>query len=77
MDRFMNSGDPLEHVGFLSLWLYYFVFPSRFPNLSSCFPIAIYLSRGTRVALALHVLVHLYAALALLQKHIKDSRKEC
>ncbi|XP_023632549.1 uncharacterized protein LOC17899351 [Capsella rubella] len=77
MDRFMNAGDELEHVGFLSLWLSYFVFPSTFPNVyQAVFPIAVHLSMGTKLALGPPVLAHLYADLALLQKHIKDSSKE-
>jgi hypothetical protein len=71
MERFMDSGDELEHVAFLVLWLNYFVFPSRLYHLyKAVFPIVVHLSTGTRIALALAVLAHLYAELSLLKKHI-------
>ncbi|OAP14014.1 hypothetical protein AXX17_AT1G44960 [Arabidopsis thaliana] len=64
MERFMDSGDELEHVAFLVLWLNYFVFPSRLYHLyKAVFPIVVHLSTGTRIALALAVLAHLYAEL--------------
>ncbi|KAL9309264.1 putative protein-serine/threonine phosphatase [Arabidopsis thaliana] len=71
MERFMDSGDELEHVAFPVLWLNYFVFPSRLYHLyKAVFPIVVHLSTGTRIALALAVLAHLYAELSLLKKHI-------
>ncbi|CAH2036406.1 unnamed protein product [Thlaspi arvense] len=73
MERFMNSEDELEHVAFLVLWLSYFVFPSSSYVISKAvFPIAVHLSRGTRIALAPAVLAHLYAELTLLKNHIRD-----
>ncbi|KAG7594749.1 Aminotransferase-like plant mobile domain [Arabidopsis thaliana x Arabidopsis arenosa] len=75
-DRFKNSGDELEHVAFLVLWLSYFVFPSRFHHI--CEPIlsiAVHLSCGTRIALAPAVLAHLYADLSLLKTHIRGFSK--
>ncbi|XP_019091146.1 PREDICTED: uncharacterized protein LOC104744028 [Camelina sativa] len=70
--RFMDRVDEYdEHVAFLVLWLTYFVLPSRYHHVSQdVFPIAIHLSRGTRVALAPAVLAHLYADLSLLKTHI-------
>ncbi|XP_020867948.1 uncharacterized protein LOC110224840 [Arabidopsis lyrata subsp. lyrata] len=75
-DRFKNSGDELEHVAFLVLWLSYFVFPSRFHHI--CEPIlsiAVHLSCGTRIALAPAVLAHVYADLSLLKTHIRGFSK--
>ncbi|XP_010479429.1 PREDICTED: uncharacterized protein LOC104758290 [Camelina sativa] len=73
IERFMDSGDELEHVAFLVSWLSYFVFPSRYYHHSEhIFPIAVHLSRGTRAALAPAVLAHLYAELSLLRNHIRD-----
>ncbi|KAG2250598.1 hypothetical protein Bca52824_080734 [Brassica carinata] len=66
MKRFMDSGDELEHVAFLVLWLSYFVFPPR-----SVFQVAVHLSSGTRIALAPAVLAHLYADLSLLKDHTR------
>ncbi|CAL9218441.1 unnamed protein product [Arabidopsis halleri] len=72
MARFMDSGDELEHVAFLVLWLSYFVFPSRFYHLYKAgFPIAVHLSSGSRIALAPAVLAHLYADLTLLKNHTR------
>ncbi|XP_023645184.1 uncharacterized protein LOC17899153 [Capsella rubella] len=72
MKRFMNSGDELEHVGFLALWLSYFVFPSDLFHLSKAIlPIAVHLSYGTKMAIAPAVLAHLYADLSLLKSHIR------
>ncbi|KAJ1389547.1 Aminotransferase-like, plant mobile domain [Sesbania bispinosa] len=68
----------LEHVGFLSLWLSRFVFPSL-PDSTigrHVFSIAIHLSRGTRIALAPAVLATLYHNLSLLKKQLVSSRKE-
>ncbi|ESQ30324.1 hypothetical protein EUTSA_v10012297mg, partial [Eutrema salsugineum] len=72
--RFMDSGDELEHVAFLSLWLSYFVFPSRYYHLTGrdIFSVAVHLSRGTKIALAPAVLAHLYGELSLLKNHIRD-----
>ncbi|CAD5315174.1 unnamed protein product [Arabidopsis thaliana] len=72
MERFMNSGDELEHVGFLVLWLSYFAFPSHLFHISEAIlPVAVHLSSGTKMALAPAVLAHLYADLSLLQGHIR------
>ncbi|CAL9218442.1 unnamed protein product [Arabidopsis halleri] len=71
MERFMDSGDELEHVAFLVLWLSYFVFPTRYYHIyEAILPIAIHLSSGTKMALAPAVLAHLYADLSLLKNHI-------
>ncbi|CAD5315170.1 unnamed protein product [Arabidopsis thaliana] len=71
-ERFMDSGDELEHVAFLVLWLSYFVFPSRYYHIyGAILPIAVHLSSGTRIALAPAVLAHLYGELSLLKDHIK------
>ncbi|KAL9859663.1 putative aminotransferase-like, plant mobile domain-containing protein [Arabidopsis thaliana] len=44
-ERFMDSGDELEHVAFLVLWLSYFVFPSRYYHIyGAILPIAVHLS---------------------------------
>ncbi|KAJ4917709.1 Plant mobile domain protein family [Raphanus sativus] len=75
MMRFMdNSGDDdeIEHAAFLALWLSYFVFPSRYYQINEAvFPVAVHLSRGTKIALAPAVLAHLYADLTLLKDHIR------
>ncbi|CAF2081365.1 BnaA06g02270D [Brassica napus] len=57
MGRFMDSGDELEveveHAAFLGLWLSYFVFPTRYCHVDKAvLPIALHLSRGSRIALA-------------------------
>ncbi|CAN7083327.1 unnamed protein product [Brassica oleracea var. botrytis] len=60
MKRFMDSGDELEHVAFLVLWLSYFVFPPRCYIINEAvFQVAVHLSSGTRIALAPAVLAHL------------------
>ncbi|KAJ4917770.1 Uncharacterized protein Rs2_03320 [Raphanus sativus] len=70
--RFMGSGDELEHAAFLALWLSYFVFPTKYSHLvRPVLPIAVHLSRGTRIALAPPVLAHLYEELTLLKDHIR------
>ncbi|XP_019091311.1 PREDICTED: serine/threonine-protein phosphatase 7 long form homolog [Camelina sativa] len=75
-ERFMNRDDEYEHVAFLVLWLSYFVLPSRYPHVcQEVFPIAIHLSRGTRIALATAVLAHLYADLSLLKNYITDFKE--
>ncbi|WZZ64322.1 hypothetical protein YC2023_075692 [Brassica napus] len=72
MGRFMDSGDELENAAFLGLWLSYFVFPTRYSHVDKAvLPIALHLSRGTRIALAPAVLAHLYADLTLLEDHIR------
>ncbi|XP_010479545.1 PREDICTED: uncharacterized protein LOC104758383 [Camelina sativa] len=72
MERFMNSNDELEHVGFLALWLSYFVFPSNMFHLSKAIlPVAVHLSSGTKMALAPAALAHLYADLSILKTHIR------
>ncbi|CAL9218439.1 unnamed protein product [Arabidopsis halleri] len=76
VERFMNSGDELEHVAFLVLWLSYFVFPSSYYHIyEAILPIAVHLSSGTKIALAPAVLAHLYADLSLLKSHIEDFRE--
>ncbi|KAJ4917771.1 hypothetical protein Rs2_03321 [Raphanus sativus] len=70
MRRFRDSGDELEHVAFLVLWLSYFVFPSRYYHMDDAvFSVAILLSSGVRIALAPAVIAHLYADLSLLKNH--------
>ncbi|CAN7097569.1 unnamed protein product, partial [Brassica rapa subsp. narinosa] len=76
MGRFMDSGDEreveVEHAAFLGLWLSYFVFPTRYCHVDKAvLPIALHLSRGSRIALAPPVLAHLYADLTLLKDHIR------
>ncbi|KAJ1389548.1 Aminotransferase-like, plant mobile domain [Sesbania bispinosa] len=68
----------LEHVGFLSLWLSRFVFPSLPDSTigTHVFPIAIRLSQGTRLALAPAVLATLYHNLSLLKEQLVSSFKE-
>ncbi|XP_022545462.1 uncharacterized protein LOC106359485 [Brassica napus] len=74
MRRFMNDDDDgLEHVDFLALWLSYFVFPSAYYHIDEVvFSVVVHVSRGTRIALALAVLAHLYADLTLLKRHIRE-----
>ncbi|KAG2304955.1 hypothetical protein Bca52824_033606 [Brassica carinata] len=73
MRRFRDSGDELEHVAFLVLWLSYFVFPSRYHHMDEAvFSVALHLSSGTRIALAPAVLAHLYADLSLLKDHTRS-----
>ncbi|KAG2304954.1 hypothetical protein Bca52824_033605 [Brassica carinata] len=67
-----NKTYMLEHVAFLALWLSYFVLPTRYCHVDkSVLPIAVHLSRGTRIALAPPVLAHLYAELTFLKEHIR------
>ena len=76
MDFFMGSGHKLEHEAFLSLWLSRYVFPtSLYDNVGKhLFPIAICLSRGTRMALAPAVLATIYRDLRLLKEKIDATR---
>lgn len=70
-----EESHELEHVGFLSLWLSRFVFPSLSDsNIGrDVFPIAIHLSQGTTVALAPAVLASLYESLRLLKQQVVSS----
>ncbi|XP_047340004.1 uncharacterized protein LOC124943552 [Impatiens glandulifera] len=70
MDKFMDSGSDIEHEAFLSLWLSRFVFngPAIDTVRSNVFPIAVHLSRATRIALAPAVLASLYRDLDLLKR---------
>ena len=80
MKFFMEEEEShdLEHVGFLSLWLSRFVFPSLPEGIirTKVFPIAIHLSQGTRMALAPAVLASLYEILRLLKQHVASSEGE-
>lgn len=69
--KFLNSGSEIEHEAFLALWLSRFVLPGAFDVIiSSVFPIAIKLSRGTRVALGPAILAGLYRDLNSLKSAI-------
>lgn len=71
MERFLNSGDELEHVAFLALLSSYFVFPSANHHVGEVvFSVSVHVVRGTRISLAPAVLAHLYAELTLLKQHI-------
>uniref|UniRef100_A0A803LYD7 Aminotransferase-like plant mobile domain-containing protein n=1 Tax=Chenopodium quinoa TaxID=63459 RepID=A0A803LYD7_CHEQI len=72
MSYFMGIGGELEHVAFLSLWLSRYVFSTNhYCKISQdVFPIAIYLARGTRIALAPAVLASIYRDLSLLKDKI-------
>lgn len=70
----LEESYELEHVGFLSLWLSRFVFPSLSDSNvvgPHVFPIAIHLSKGTRIALAPAVLATLYHNLSLLKQQLE------
>ncbi|RYR37004.1 hypothetical protein Ahy_A09g041937 isoform A [Arachis hypogaea] len=80
MKFFMEEGQShdLEHVGFLSLWLSRFVFPSLPYEViaTRVFPIAIRLARGTKLALAPAVLAGIYESLRLLKQQVTSSLGE-
>ncbi|KAL7217009.1 hypothetical protein ACSBR1_028851 [Camellia fascicularis] len=73
--HFMVEQNEFEHVGFLSLWLSRFVFPSIAEETigKHVFAIAIHLSRGTPMALGPAVLGSLYRDLRLLKQQTVDS----
>lgn len=76
MEHFMGNGTLLEHEAFLCLWLSRYVLPKNWDHMkSNVFPIAINLSRGTKVALAPSVLAHIYRDLSLLKKSIMGLTK--
>ncbi|KAI9186241.1 hypothetical protein LWI28_015164 [Acer negundo] len=61
MKKFMGTGLDFEHEAFLALWLSSFVFPVSSPVIvEAVFPIAIHMSRGTRIALAPPILASIY-----------------
>ncbi|TXG67138.1 hypothetical protein EZV62_008413 [Acer yangbiense] len=71
MKKFMGTGLDIEHEAFLALWLSRFVFPvSSLVIVEAVFPIAIHLSRGTRIALAPPILANIYRDLGLLKEII-------
>lgn len=72
MKKFMDSDSEIEHEAFLSLWLSRYVFSSNARGMirSIVFPIAIHLSRGTKLALASPVLASLYKDIGLLKGDI-------
>ncbi|KAK3199220.1 hypothetical protein Dsin_022635 [Dipteronia sinensis] len=71
MKKFMGTGLDFEHEAFLALWLSRFVFPVSSPVIvEAVFPIAIHLSRGTRIALAPPILASIYRDLGLLKERI-------
>ncbi|CAA3027301.1 Hypothetical predicted protein [Olea europaea subsp. europaea] len=72
---FMDKGTESEHIAFLSLWLSRFVFPGNVPDHigNHVFWIAIYLARGTRLALAPAVLASIYRDMGLLKASMADS----
>ncbi|XP_047339849.1 uncharacterized protein LOC124943381 [Impatiens glandulifera] len=74
MNKFMGTGSNIEHEAFLSLWLSRFVFTGPAINTirTIVFPVAIHLSRGTKMALAPAVLASLYRDLHLLKR-----REQC
>ena len=68
---FMNSGKELEHQAFLACWLSRYVFAGVHGTISEhVFPVAIQLTRGTRIALAPAVLASIYRDLSLLKEKI-------
>ncbi|XP_047307439.1 uncharacterized protein LOC124910800 [Impatiens glandulifera] len=78
MDKFMDSGSDIEHEAFLSLWLSRFVFtgPAIDTVRTNVFPIAVHLSRATRIALAPAVLASLYRDLDLLKRREQRSTRK-
>ncbi|XP_040989066.1 uncharacterized protein LOC121236702 [Juglans microcarpa x Juglans regia] len=76
MNYFMGTGHELEHEAFLSLWLSRYVVPTYlYDNIGKhCFPIAIRLARGIRIALAPVVLASIYRDLRLLKYNIDAAR---
>ncbi|XP_073129324.1 serine/threonine-protein phosphatase 7 long form homolog [Henckelia pumila] len=76
--KFMNSGSEIEHQAFLAYWLSRFVFP-KFAKDSigeTIIPLAIHLSRGTRIALAPAVLASMFKDLRSLKEALDASRKQ-
>ncbi|KAK0600628.1 hypothetical protein LWI29_016888 [Acer saccharum] len=71
LKKFMGSHSDIEHEAFLALWLSRFVLPgSSSVIVQAVFPIAIHLSRGTRIALAPTILASIYRDLGLLKERI-------
>nr|KJB32617.1 hypothetical protein B456_005G249100 [Gossypium raimondii] len=76
MQRFMDSGNEIEHEAFLSFWLSRYVFTNAHETIREhVFPIAVHLARGTRLALAPAVLASIYRDLCLLKDAITASTK--
>ncbi|KAL8093393.1 hypothetical protein AgCh_035314 [Apium graveolens] len=74
MEYFMSSGKELEHEAFLAMWLSRFVLVRSYANIAvHDFHVAIYLSRGKRIALAPVVLASIYRDMGLLHHSILDS----
>ncbi|XP_022889204.1 uncharacterized protein LOC111404661 [Olea europaea var. sylvestris] len=75
LTMFMDEGTESEHIAFLSLWLSRFVFPGNVLDHigNHVFRIAIYLARGTRLALAPAVLASIYRDMGLLKASMADS----
>ncbi|CAI9760434.1 unnamed protein product [Fraxinus pennsylvanica] len=69
LKMFMGTGSEYEHEAFLSLWLSRFVFPGNRQDKigEQIFRTAIFLARGTRVALAPAVLASIYKDMGLLR----------
>ncbi|XP_073129314.1 protein MAINTENANCE OF MERISTEMS-like [Henckelia pumila] len=68
--KFMNNGSKIEHHAFLVYWLSKFVFPKFGKDGigETIIPLAIHLSRGTKIALAPAVLASMYKDLRLLKE---------
>ncbi|KAK1355360.1 hypothetical protein POM88_048616 [Heracleum sosnowskyi] len=75
MEYFMCSGKDLEHEAFLAMWLSRFVLirSNGTKIVIKDFHAAIYLSRGTRIALAPVVLASIYTNMRLLRNSISES----
>ena len=70
MNRWMGTGNQIEHEAFLSMWVSRFVLPTKSNSTieKHVFSIAIRLARGIPVALGPAVLVSIYRDLSLLKQ---------
>ncbi|GMH25512.1 hypothetical protein Nepgr_027355 [Nepenthes gracilis] len=77
MKHFMELDSPVEHEAFLTLWLSRFVLPSVSSDtvMKKFFMLAIYLSRGNKIALAPVVLASIYRDLTRLKSTMITAAK--
>ncbi|CAN0871249.1 Protein MAINTENANCE OF MERISTEMS [Linum grandiflorum] len=76
ISKFRGSESPIEHEAFLVAWLSTYVLANTMDSIrKETIPIAIHLSRGTRIALAPSVLSSIYRHLSILKSLIVQSRE--
>ncbi|XP_071725811.1 protein MAINTENANCE OF MERISTEMS-like [Rutidosis leptorrhynchoides] len=74
-----KKDEEQEHIGFLSLWLSRFVFPSTDRDAlgKHVIPIAVRLSQGDKLDLATPILASIYGNLRILKKQSVNSSSSC